>query len=175
MLKVCAQAAAEGLPIYLYGSRADVLAPLAAHLQQRFPALQIAGMQPSRFRQLSAAEKQAVVDTINASGAALTFVGLGCPRQEVWAYEYRDALPMPLLAVGAAFDFHAGTLAQAPAPLQKYGLEWFFRLLHEPQRLWRRYVLLNPAYLSLLLLQLTRLKKFSLTEGLPPTQELRHG
>ena len=82
---------------------------------------------------------------------------------------------MPLLAVGAAFDFHAGTQPQAPETMQKYGLEWFFRLLHEPRRLWRRYVLLNPAYVSLLFLQLTKLKKFNLTEGLPPAQELRHG
>lgn len=175
MLNVCEQAAAEGLPIYLYGSQEKVLRQLADNLRQRFPRLVIAGMQPSRFRQLTTEEKQLVVATIKASGAAITFVGLGCPRQEVWAYEYRDALSMPLLAVGAAFDFHAGTLPQAPASMQKYGLEWLFRLLQEPRRLWRRYVLLNPAYVSLLLLQLTKLKKFSLTEGLPPAQELRHG
>ncbi|MBS1809107.1 MAG: WecB/TagA/CpsF family glycosyltransferase [Acidobacteria bacterium] len=175
MLKVCEKAAAEGLPIYLYGSRTEVLNQLTTNLRRQFPTLEIAGMQPSRFRQLTAEEKQEVANEIKASGAAITFVGLGCPRQEVWAYEYRDALQMPLLAVGAAFDFHAGAMPQAPPGLQKYGLEWFYRLLHEPRRLWRRYVLLNPAYLSLLLLQLTKLKKFSLTEGLPPTQELRHG
>ncbi len=175
MLKVCEQATTEGLPIYLYGSRTEVLHQLASNLQARFPKLVIAGMQPSRFRQLTAEEKQQVAAEIKASGAAITFVGLGCPRQEVWAYEYRDALQMPLLAVGAAFDFHAGAMPQAPATMQKYGMEWFFRFLHEPRRLWRRYVLLNPAYLSLLLLQLTKLKKFNLAEGLPPTQELRHG
>ena len=175
MLNVCAQAAAEGLPIYLYGSRPETLQRLAANLQKGFPNLVIAGMQPSRFRQLSAEEKQEVAAAIKASGAAITFVGLGCPRQEVWAFEYRDVLQMPLLAVGAAFDFHAGTQPQAPSTMQKYGLEWLFRLLHEPRRLWRRYVLLNPAYVSLLLLQLIRLKKFRLTTGVAPSQELRFG
>lgn len=175
MLNVCEQAAEEGLPIYLYGSQAKVLAQLAANLQRRFPKLILAGKQPSRFRQLTTEEKQQVADEIKASGAAITFVGLGCPRQEVWAYEYRDLLQMPLLAVGAAFDFHAGTLPQAPPAMQKWGLEWFFRLSQEPRRLWRRYMLLNPAYLGLLFLQLTRLKKFRLTTGSAPAQELRFG
>jgi CDP-paratose 2-epimerase len=175
MLNICEQAATEGLPIYLYGSQADVLERLATNLQARFPQLIIAGKQPSRFRQLTAEEKQQVAAEIKASGAAITFVGLGCPRQEVWVYEYRELLQMPLLAVGAAFDFHAGTVTQAPEAWQKHGLEWFFRFLQEPRRLWRRYVLLNPAYISLLLLQLTRLKKFRLTEGVAPTHELRFG
>jgi CDP-paratose 2-epimerase len=175
MLKVCEQAAAKGLPIYLYGSKAETLSQLSHNLRAQFPNLIIAGTQPSRFRQLSAEEKLAVAAQINTSGAAITFVGLGCPRQEVFAYEFRDVLPMPLLAVGAAFDFHAGTQAQAPEFMQRNGLEWLYRFVQEPRRLWQRYVLLNPLYVTMLLLQALRLKQFNLRDTTPPTQELRFG
>jgi N-acetylglucosaminyldiphosphoundecaprenol N-acetyl-beta-D-mannosaminyltransferase len=175
MLRVCERAAREGLPIYLYGSRAEVLRSLAENLRVRCEGLQIAGMQPSRFRQLTPEEKLQTAEQIKASGAAITFIGLGCPRQEVWAYEQRELLGMPLIAVGAAFDFHAGTLAQAPEGLQRYGLEWLFRLLHEPRRLWRRYVLLNPVYAGLILLQALGVKKYSLADGVEPSRELNYG
>lgn len=175
MLRVCARAATDGLPIYLYGSTPDVLEKLSRNLRARFPNLLIAGAQPSRFRRVSPEEKREIAGQIRASGAAITFVGLGCPRQEVWAYEYRDALSMPLLAVGAAFDFHAGLVSQAPVGLQNLGLEWLYRLLHEPRRLWRRYVYLNPLYLSLLLLQATRLRRFNPLETTPPPDELGYG
>ncbi len=174
-LKVCERAAAEGLPIYLYGSKTAVLTKLAANLQQKFPGLQIAGMQASRFRQISRAEQEQIAAQIRASGAALTLVGLGCPRQEVWAYENRTLLSMPLLAVGAAFDFHAGTLSQAPPLMQQYGLEWFYRMLCEPRRLWRRYAMLNPAYLALVLLQMTGLINYAAAGAKTPVPELRYG
>ena len=102
----------------------------------------------------------ALVARIQRSGARITFVGLGCPRQEVWAYEYRDALSMPIIAVGAAFDFHSGMLRQAPRWMQDRGLEWLFRLKSEPRRLWRRY-LLNPWYVMLILAQGLRLRRFA--------------
>lgn len=175
MLAVCERAAREKLPIYLYGSRAAVLAELASRLTQRFPALHIAGMRPSRFRPLTPDEKQEVAEEIRRSGAAITFVGLGCPRQEVWAYEYRDTLSMPVLAVGAAFDFNAGLLAQAPPRLQRLGLEWAFRLIKEPARLWRRYLLLNPTYLTLLALQALHLRRFDPERAAAPVGELRYG
>jgi exopolysaccharide biosynthesis WecB/TagA/CpsF family protein len=174
-LKLCAEAARRELPIFLYGSRPEVLQALQTNLCARFPGLRIAGVQPSRFRQIDAAERAATVAAIQASGAALVFVGLGCPRQEVWAYEYRDLLAMPLIAVGAAFDFHAGLLAQAPPRLQRFGLEWAYRLLKEPRRLWRRYVLLNPLYLALLVLQLFRLKRFSPATARKPDRDLGYG
>lgn len=175
MLKVCERAAAEGLPIYLYGSKAETLAQLQQNLCARFPQLIVAGTQPSRFRQLTAEEKLAVAAQIKASGAAITFVGLGCPRQEVFAYEFRDVLPMPLLAVGAAFDFHAGTQSQAPEFMQRNGLEWLYRFSHEPRRLWQRYVLLNPLYVTMLAMQALRLKQFNLGDTTPPSHELRFG
>lgn len=173
-LKLCERAAAEGLPIYFYGSQPSVLETLIRNLRERFPELKIAGSQPSRFRPLTADEKLEVAKTIADSGARLTFVGLGCPRQEVWAYEYRDLLPMPLIAVGAAFDFHAKTVPQAPEYLQRAGLEWFFRLTREPRRLWRRYLLLNPHYSFLVFLQAVGLKRFD-APAAPPTTELRFG
>jgi exopolysaccharide biosynthesis WecB/TagA/CpsF family protein len=160
MLRICAAAARDDLPIYLYGSKPEVLAALTRNLQAKFPALRIAGAEPSRFRKLTESEKAETVARIRASGARIVFAGLGCPRQEVWAYEYRDQLSMPVIAVGAAFDFHAGNLAQAPAWMQKRGLEWLFRLRTEPRRLWRRYLILNPWYASLLVMQWSRMRKF---------------
>ncbi len=150
--------AEQGLPVYLYGSTAPVLEKFAANLKAKFD-LRISGMEPSKFRRLDQSERAALVARIKASGAKAVFVGLGCPRQEVWAFEYREALSMPILAVGAAFDFHAGTLPQAPAYLQKRGLEWLFRLVQEPKRLWRRYLILNPLYLWNVALQFTGLSR----------------
>jgi len=134
----------------------------------------IAGAEPSKFRQLSQFEKQDLVRRITSSGAAILFVGLGCPRQEVFAYEFRDLLDMPVLAVGAAFPFIAGTVPQAPRWMQDAGLEWLFRLCAEPRRLWRRYLFLNPSYLFLIALQRLGLSQFS-TDGQPPRRELLFG
>lgn len=102
------------------------------------------------------------------------FVGLGCPRQEIWMYEARDSLHMPIITVGAAFDFLSGGKSQAPLWMQNYGLEWFFRLLQEPTRLWSRYLLLNPLYLLLLSLQALELRQFD-TEGTAPQGYIRYG
>lgn len=174
-LKVCERAAQEGLPIYLYGSRSVVLEQLRNNLCDRFPDLRIVGMQPSRFRQLTADEKREVVDTINESGARIVLVGLGCPRQEVWVFEHRGLIHAPMLAVGAAFDFHAGVLAQAPARLQSLGLEWAYRLWREPRRLWRRYLFLNPLYVWFVLLQVLKVRQPDLSDFPPPAEELRYG
>ena len=174
-LKTCERAAAENLSIYLYGSQAEVLDKFEANLKKQFPALKIAGKQPSRFRQVTADEQREIAAEITASGASIVMVGLGCPRQETWVYENRQLLPMPLLAVGAAFDFHAGTLPQAPEWMQKRGLEWLFRFAQEPRRLFKRYVYLNPLYLTMLFLQMTKLRKKSLDENAAPQNQLRFG
>ncbi len=163
MLRVLAQAETGGLGIYLYGSTQDVLDQLRLRLKERFPRLTISGSEPSKFRTLSPSEKSEVVDRIRESGASITFVGLGCPRQEVWAYEYRDALNMPVLAVGAAFDFHAGTTSQAPCWMQDRGLEWLYRLKCEPGRLWKRYLKLNPQYASLVIAQRLGIRRYDST------------
>ena len=175
MLRVCERAAQEGLGVYLFGSHAAVLESLCRNLKQRIPNLIIAGSRPSLFRRISAEEKQELVDAIRSSGAAIAFVGLGCPKQETWVYEYRDDLSMPLLGVGAAFDFHAGTLPQAPPWMQRAGLEWLFRLAHEPRRLWRRYLPLNPLFIALFLLQAAGIKRLDPAKATPPAQEMRFG
>ncbi len=174
-LNVCQRAAEEGLPIYLYGSTEPVLRAFSQNLQAKYPSLKIAGSQPSRFSKLTEAEKLEVVQTIKQSNAAITLVGLGCPRQEVWVYEHLAVLPMPMLAVGAAFDFHAGTLSQAPALMQRSGLEWLYRLTREPRRLWKRYLFLNPHYLFLVALQLTKLRPFPVLNSEAPEVEMRYG
>lgn len=173
-LKVCARAAREAIPVYFYGSSPDVLAGVERNLGSRFPGLRIAGVEPSKFRRLSVSEKAELSQRIACSGAGIVFVGLGCPRQEVWAYEFRELLQLPVLAVGAAFPFIAGTVPQAPRWLQDRGLEWLFRLRAEPRRLWRRYLSLNPAYAFLLALQAVGICRFS-TEGRKPSQELLYG
>ncbi len=174
-LRVCQHAALESLPIFLFGSKLSVLGKLSENLQSKFPELKIAGMMPSKFRQISAYEKAEMIKTIRASEAKLILVGLGCPRQEIWVYEHRLHLPMPMLAVGAAFDFHAGTLPQAPTGWQKNGFEWLYRFLHEPSRLWKRYLLRNPHYLWLLLQQRLQYNHYRFTQPVEPTHELRYG
>lgn len=173
-LRICERAAAEGLPVFFYGSTADVLDALISRLAALFPRLKIAGCEPSKFRRLSENEKHEVADRIHSSGTAITFIGLGCPRQEVFVYEFCGLLDMPVLAVGAAFPFIAGMLPQAPHWVQDAGLEWLFRLCSEPVRLWRRYLFLNPAYLFLLLLQRCGVSHFT-TAGTPPQRELLFG
>lgn len=174
-LRVCEQAAREGLPVFLFGSTAEMLERLSANLTARFPGFRIAGVQASQFRRLNEDERWPVVRKIRESGAQLTLVGLGCPRQEVWTYEFVEALSMPVLAVGAAFAFHAGMLAQAPPTLQRLGLEWLFRLAKEPTRLWRRYLFLNPIYLALLGLQWSGLYTVDPEDTEPPRELLLYG
>ncbi len=175
MLRICTAAAEKGLPVFLYGSTPSVLAGLTRGLQAQCPGLIIAGTQASAFRQLTADQKQTMMADIRASGAAMVFVGLGCPRQETFAYECRDGHSMPVIAVGAAFDFHAGSLPQAPALLQRVGLEWAFRLVHEPRRLWRRYLFLNPAFVGLFILQAIGVWDFDPLDTVRPLEELRYG
>jgi N-acetylglucosaminyldiphosphoundecaprenol N-acetyl-beta-D-mannosaminyltransferase len=156
-LRVLARCEREGLPVYLYGSTQQTLERLSATLRRELPALHIAGAETSKFRAARAGEDVEIADRIRRSGARLVLVGLGCPRQETFAFAMRPLLDMPLLAVGAAFDYHAGLLRQPPAWMQRGGLEWVWRLGLEPRRLWRRYLVLNPAYLARLVGQKTRL------------------
>ena len=171
---VCARAEKEGLPVYFYGSTPSVLEGMRKKIAQLWPNLIVAGVEPSKFRRLTPQEKSELAERIRVSGAKIAFIGLGCPRQEIFGYEFQDVLPIPILAVGAAFPFLAGELPQAPPWMQRNGLEWLFRLSTEPRRLFRRYVFLNPAYLTLLLLQATGLRSFE-TRGNAPTTELLYG
>jgi N-acetylglucosaminyldiphosphoundecaprenol N-acetyl-beta-D-mannosaminyltransferase len=159
-LKILEAAEQKSLPVFFYGSKAETLRRLVANVQSRYPRLLVTGALPSAFRRLTPEEKARLSQEIKTSGARIVIAGLGCPRQETWAFEYRALLNMPILAVGAAFDFHAGLLTQAPPGLQRFGLEWLFRLIQEPKRLWRRYLLLNPLFVFCLFLQWSHLKHF---------------
>lgn len=147
---VCEAAATKGLSVYFYGSRRDVVEQLVKRTRQSYPDMRIAGWEASKFKRLTTEENQQILERIRASGADIIFVGLGCPRQEAFVFENRNAVGRPLVAVGAAFDFHAGVLRQAPQWMQSSGLEWVFRLVVEPKRLWRRYVYLNPLFCALI-------------------------
>ncbi|MGC1784514.1 MAG: WecB/TagA/CpsF family glycosyltransferase [Acidobacteriaceae bacterium] len=172
--RICERAASEGTSIYLYGSTKPVVASLAESLSRMFPGINIVGSEPSAFRKLNPDEKTALQQRIKSSGASIVFVGLGCPRQEIFAYELRGNLSAPILAVGAAFPLLAGMLPQAPQWMQRLGFEWLFRLLAEPRRLWRRYLYLNPAYLVLVTLQRFGLGHFS-PQGRPPAKQVLVG
>jgi N-acetylglucosaminyldiphosphoundecaprenol N-acetyl-beta-D-mannosaminyltransferase len=174
-LRLCASSAEQRLPVYFYGSTPEVLSALCANLQRRFPTLEIAGAEPSKFRRLAAYELGEVAKRIRASGARLTFVGLGCPRQEVFTYELRDAVRMPVIAVGAAFDYHAGLLSVPPRWMQDRGLHWLYRLAQDPKRLWRRYILLSPGYLMLLQAQKLRLWNPDPGRTVLPTEVVGYG
>ncbi len=151
MLRLCARAAEVGIGVYLYGSTPQVVERLRDNLLAQFPPLRIAGCEPSAFRKLTAQETAEFVNRVNASGAGLLFLGLGCPLQETFAFEHRASINPVQLCVGAAFDFHAGNKPMAPAWMQRGGLEWLFRLGSEPGRLWRRYLFTNTTFCLLFL------------------------
>jgi len=154
MLRLCERAAAEGISVFLYGSTTAVLESLQLNLQRKFPKLMIAGAISPPFGTLSPEEDAADMEQIRQSGAGILFVALGCPVQEAWAFNHSHQLDMPLVCVGAAFDMHAGRVHQAPIQMQRMGLEWLYRFLQEPNRLWKRYLVLGPLYLILVALQL---------------------
>jgi N-acetylglucosaminyldiphosphoundecaprenol N-acetyl-beta-D-mannosaminyltransferase len=150
MERACARAAANGQRFYLYGGRDEqVLAQLAANLLDRHPQLQLAGGYSPPHRPLSDAELDEIAARINAARPDVVWVGIGVPKQEKWMAAMRDRLDAPvLIGVGAAFDFHAGLVPQAPAWMQRRGLEWLFRLMQEPGRLWKRYARHNPRFVA---------------------------
>lgn len=137
-----------GQTVYFYGSTEATLDKLRTRLAQQFPNLRIAGTLSPAFRDLTAEENQAHVDAINQSGAHVVFVGLGCPKQEAWMAQHRGRIQAVMIGVGAAFDYHAGTIKRAPSWMQKAGLEWLHRLASEPRRLARRYLTTNTTFMA---------------------------
>jgi N-acetylglucosaminyldiphosphoundecaprenol N-acetyl-beta-D-mannosaminyltransferase len=150
MARYCERSARSGVRMYLYGGRTDeALRQLRERLLERYPGLQIVGGYSPPFRALSSEEERDIAAAINASGADVVWVGTGQPKQEKWMAAMRGRLDAPILAgVGAAFDFHAGIVPQAPAWMQRVGLEWSYRLSREPRRLWRRYARYNPRFVA---------------------------
>ncbi len=156
MLAWCQRAAQLGLPIYLYGGIPPMLDKMAAHLQEQFPGLSIAGTYAPPFRPQTAAEAAADAERINQSGARVVFVGLGCPKQEQWMYRQQGQVNAVMVGVGAAFSFFSGEVSQAPRWMMGLGLEWLYRLGQEPRRLWKRYLINNPMFVLLFGAQIAR-------------------
>jgi N-acetylglucosaminyldiphosphoundecaprenol N-acetyl-beta-D-mannosaminyltransferase len=150
MARFCERAARTGTRMYLYGGRnQDALVALTLNLRRRFPSVEIVGGYSPPFRPLDDEERRGVAAEINRSQADVVWVGIGQPKQERWMEEMRELLDAPVLVgVGAAFDFHAGLVPQAPGWMQAAGLEWAFRLVQEPRRLWRRYARYNPRFVA---------------------------
>jgi len=146
MREVCSAAAAERLPVYLFGSDASTLSRLSANLSSAHKGLEIAGVRASRFRRASEAEAREDAAAISDSGARIVFCGLGCPRQESWVHAMKPLISAPLIGVGAAFALWAGERSMAPAWMQDHGLEWLFRLGQEPKRLAGRYLVQGPGF-----------------------------
>lgn len=142
LLKRCESAS---LPVYIYGSTDVTLDKLKERCSVVFPKLKLFVESPP-FRPLNQEEDEAAVQRIVASGAGVLFVGLGCPKQELWMHSHSGRIPAVMLGVGAALDFHAGTVTRAPLWMQNHGLEWLHRLLSEPRRLWRRYLVTNTLF-----------------------------
>ena len=152
-LHVCQAAAQTGIPVALYGGTPESLAAFAASLHQRFPGIQIVCQISPPFRPLTSKEDAAYTEQIVDSGARILLVGIGCPKQELWMAAHKDRIPAVMLGVGAAFDFHSGRVKQAPSWMEQMGLEWLFRMLMEPKRLWKRYFKHNPRFLLFFPLQ----------------------
>lgn len=158
MWLLCERSAQQGVGIYGYGSTEKTLNLLRKRLEKAFPNLVLCGMESPPFRSLSDEEDDAAVSRVNSSGAGIVFVGLGCPKQERWMSSHRGRINAVMIGVGAAFDFHAGTVRRAPPWMQRAGLEWFHRLCAEPRRLWRRYLVTNTLFLRGALIQLISMR-----------------
>jgi N-acetylglucosaminyldiphosphoundecaprenol N-acetyl-beta-D-mannosaminyltransferase len=157
----CEQTSGKGYRHFFYGGAPGVADELAARFAARFPGLTAAGTYCPPFRPLTEKEDIEVISTINRSRADIVWVGLSTPKQERWMFEHRDRLEVPVMVgVGAAFDFHTERVPQAPEWMRENGLEWLFRLLHEPRRLWKRYLVFGSEFAFCVLLELAGLKKF---------------
>jgi N-acetylglucosaminyldiphosphoundecaprenol N-acetyl-beta-D-mannosaminyltransferase len=160
-IRVMEDAARDGIPIGLYGGSPETLDRLVDVLRERWPSLRVACAISPPFRAPTAEEDERFVREISASGARVLFVGLGCPKQELWMAAHRGRVPAIMIGVGAAFDFLSGTARQAPPWMQRLGLEWVHRLVKEPRRLWKRYLKHNPRFVALLMLQVSGLRRFA--------------
>jgi N-acetylglucosaminyldiphosphoundecaprenol N-acetyl-beta-D-mannosaminyltransferase len=157
MIRLSEESLRRGYSSYYFGGGPGIADRLAACLSAKFPGLKVSGTWTPPFRPLSEEEDEAIVDSINSSKADIVWVGLSTPKQEYWMSEHRSKLQAPvLIGVGAAFDFHAGAKAQAPRWMQRSGLEWLFRLLTEPRRLWKRYLINNTMFTLKILKTLTK-------------------
>ena len=166
MLHLCESAQRRGHRVFLYGARKETLGALRRNLLSRFPELAIVGCYAPPFRPLTAEEDAEVTRSIVESRADIVFVGIGTPKQDAWMAAHRATLPgVVMFGVGAAFDFHAGRVQQAPPWMQRNGLEWLYRLSREPKRLWRRYLVQTPLFVPLWFLQLAGVLRYPSRES----------
>lgn len=149
----CQRSGQLGFPLYLYGGTSEMLKILQTTLPEQFPGLRIVGTNAPPFRSLSLVEEARDVEEINASGAKVVLVALGCPKQEFWMARQRKSLKAIAIGVGAAFSFYSNTVSQAPRWVMALGLEWLYRLTQEPRRLWQRYLINNPTFIILFVRQ----------------------
>jgi len=164
MLQLCERSVAEGYRHYLYGGGEGIAQRLSEKLRERFPGIRMVGAHSPPFRPLTPEEDEEVVRRINVARPDIVWVGLGTPKQERWMEAHRDRLEASvLIGVGAAFDFHSGAKRQAPRWMQNSGLEWLFRLANEPRRLWRRYLVNNTWFVTLVLAEACGLKTYPST------------
>ncbi|MDH3491982.1 MAG: WecB/TagA/CpsF family glycosyltransferase [Acidobacteriota bacterium] len=159
MIGLFEEAERTGLSVGFYGSKPEVLRAIENRLGIDYPRLDVAYSYSPPFRNLDENEVSKVISDIREKAPDLLFVGLGCPKQEYWMAKHEDHLTSLMIGVGAAFDFYAGNISEAPKWIQNSGFEWLFRLFQDPKRLWRRYLILNPRFVVLAITQLIRNRK----------------
>lgn len=157
-LKLCQSASLNNVSIFFLGAQSDILEAMRQRLEREFPQLMIAGMEPLPFRPLTPSEDQAIIQKVNDSGAGLLFLCLGCPKQEVWMAEHKYKIKAVAIGLGAVFPVYAGIHKWAPHWVRELGLEWLYRLIQEPRRLWPRYSQTIPPFIYLALQQILILK-----------------
>jgi N-acetylglucosaminyldiphosphoundecaprenol N-acetyl-beta-D-mannosaminyltransferase len=150
---LCSSAPKEGVSLFFLGSQTVILEKMRARLNQEYPALKIAGMEALPFRPMTAEEDEAIVQKLNNSGAGIILVSLGCPKQEVWMAAHQNQVQAVMVGLGGAFPVYAGIHKRAPKFIQSWGLEWLYRLIQEPRRLWKRYFSTMPRFIWLALKQ----------------------
>lgn len=154
LLSLCKLASQRNISIFFLGSEATILEKMRTKLEHEFSDLQIAGMEPLPFRPLTPAEDDAIIQKIHESGAGLVLVSLGCPKQEYWMNQHKDKIQAVMIGLGGVFPVLAGIQKRAPLWMRNAGLEWFYRLIQEPRRLWSRYINTIPPFIWLALKQL---------------------
>ncbi len=172
---LCEYCADNDLSLFFFGTNEATLNAVSERLLIKFPRLKIAGTKPGRYRLITAEELQEDIDAIVASNADIVMAGLGSPNQDIWVYEMTGILSRPLIAIGAAFDFEAGTRVTAPKWMQNTGMEWLFRFASEPRRLWKRYLLEAPAFVIELIKDSSGISKPAARDSKPPEDRYHFG
>jgi N-acetylglucosaminyldiphosphoundecaprenol N-acetyl-beta-D-mannosaminyltransferase len=147
--ELCKLAQIQNLSVYFLGSQTEILSRMRKRLEQEFPKLKIAAMEPLPFRPLTETEDAALSQRINATGAGLVFVSLGCPKQEKWMAEHRGKIQAVMIGLGGVFPVYAGIHKRAPRIVRELGFEWLYRWIQEPRRLWGRYLKTIPPFIWL--------------------------